>query len=74
MKPVYQTSNVQRRYTVMKPVYSTQMVTQPYTVRQAGDHRLRGRPRVRSLRDPVHHRARPDRRASSEGPGRRLRV
>ena len=32
MKPVYQTSTRERRYTVMKPVYETTMVDQPYTV------------------------------------------
>ncbi len=31
-KPVYQTVNQERRYTVMKPVYETAMVEQPYTV------------------------------------------
>ena len=32
MKPVYQTVNQQRRYTVMKPVYQTQRMERRYTV------------------------------------------
>ena len=32
MKPVYQTVNNERRYTVLRPVYETSVVEQPYTV------------------------------------------
>ena len=68
MKPVYQTSTQERRYTVMKPVYETTMVDQPYTVCRPVTTCRQEVEGMRLLRAPVHDGARPGRRAQVKVP------